>query len=247
MQAAATAQSRLLELQSIDTVVARLEHRRRSLPELAQIAERQAVRRRQGEDLIAANTVISDLELDLQKAEADLVPVRQRLERDQQRVGDGTVTDGKQLSALLDEIQHLRRRINALEDDELEVMERLEASTGLRDELAAARTAGEGELRALMAAREAQFTDIDAELATHRTQRAAIVGELPSELVMLYERIAAKSGGTGAAAILQRRCSGCQLPINAAELTRYRAAAPDQVLRCEECDRILVRTAESGL
>lgn len=247
MQAAATAQSRLLELQSIDTVIARLEHRRRSLPELAQIAERQAVRRRQGEDLIAANTVVSDLELDLQKAEADLVPVRQRRERDQQRVGDGTVTDGKQLNALLDEIQHLKRRIDALEDDELEVMERLEAATGLRDELAAARTAGEGELRALLAAREAHFAEIDAELATHRTQRAAIVGDLPSELVTLYERIAAKNGGTGAAAILQRRCSGCQLPINAAELNRYRAAAPDQVLRCEECDRILVRTAESGL
>lgn len=247
MQAAATAQSRLLELQSIDTKIARLEHRRRTLPELAQIAERQAVRRRQGDDLIAANTVVSDLELDLQKAEADLVPVRERLARDEQRVHGGTVTDGKQLNALLDEIAHLKHRINDLEDDELEVMERLEAATGVRDELAAARTAGEGELRALLGAREAHFAEIDAELATHRTQRAAVAGDLPSDLVALYERIAAKSGGTGAAALVQRRCSGCQLPINAAELTRYRAAAPEEVLRCEECDRILVRTAESGL
>ncbi|HMR21920.1 MAG TPA: nucleic acid-binding protein, partial [Micropruina sp.] len=81
MQAAATAQSRLLGLQSIDTAIAQLEHRRRSLPELARIAEKQQVRRRQGEQLIAANTVVSDLEGDVAKAEADLVPVRQRLER----------------------------------------------------------------------------------------------------------------------------------------------------------------------
>ncbi len=247
MQAAATAQSRLLELQSIDTTIARLEHRRRTLPELAQIAERQAVRRRQGDDLIAATTVVTDLELDLQKAESDLVPVRERLARDEQRVHGGTVTDGKQLNALLDEIAHLKHRINDLEDDEFEVMERLEAATGVRDQLTADRTAGEAELRDLVAARDSQFAELDAELSRHRAARDALADELPSELVGLYDRVRAKNGGTGAAALVQRRCSGCQLQVNAADLTRYRAAAPDEVLRCEECNRILVRTAESGL
>ncbi|MFT3862007.1 zinc ribbon domain-containing protein [Micropruina sp.] len=247
MQAAATAQIRLLELQSIDTAIAQLEHRKRSLPELAQIAQRQQLRRRQGEELIAANTAVGDLELEQAKAEADLVPVRDRLERDQRRVNDGTVTDPKQLNALLDEIQHLKRRINDLEDDELEVMERLEAATGVRDQLAADRVAGEGELRALFAARDSQFAELDAELARHRAERDGLTADLPSELVELYDRVRAKSGGTGAAALVQRRCSGCQLQANAADLTRYRSAAPDEVLRCEECNRILVRTAESGL
>ena len=247
MQAAATAQTRLLELQSVDTAVAQLEHRKRSLPELAQIAARQLVRRRQGEELIAANTTVSDLELEQEKAESDLVPVRERLARDQRRVNDGSVTDPKQLNALLDEIQHLKRRINDLEDDELEVMERLEAATGLRDELAAARTAGEGELRALLGTRDAQFAELDAQLSQQQGVRRAIAGELPSDLVTLYERIAAKNGGTGAAAPVHRRCSGCQLQVNASDLTRFRGAAPDEVLRCEECNRILVRTSESGL
>jgi predicted nucleic acid-binding Zn-ribbon protein len=31
------------------------------------------------------------------------------------------------------------------------------------------------------------------------------------------------------------------------EINRLRDAADDEVLRCEECRRILVRTAESGL
>ena len=44
-----------------------------------------------------------------------------------------------------------------------------------------------------------------------------------------------------------RRCTGCQLDINAADLRVYAAAADDEVLRCEECSRILVRTAQSGL
>ena len=246
MQAAATAQSRLLGLQSIDTAIAQLEHRRRSLPELARIAEKQQVRRRQGEQLIAANTVVSDLEGDVAKAEADLVPVRQRLERDQQRVNSGAVTDPKQLNALLDEIQHLRRRISDLEDVELELMERLEEATAGRDEIVAARGEGETELRALLAIRDEQFAELDAELAQRAAERAAAASEIPGELIELYDRIRAKSG-TGAAALVRRRCSGCQLEATAADLNRYRIAPPDEVLRCEECNRILVRTAESGL
>ncbi|MFT3971678.1 MAG: C4-type zinc ribbon domain-containing protein [Micropruina sp.] len=246
MQAAATAQSRLLALQSIDTAVAQLEHRRRSLPELVQIAEKQQMRRQQGERLIAANTAVSDLELDVAKAEADLVPVRERLERDQQRVNSGTVTDPKQLGALLDEIEHLKRRISDLEDVELDLMESLEDATGARDEVVAARAEGETELRALLAARDEQLAVLDAELAERGLERAGVAAEIPADLLGLYDRIRAKSG-SGAAALTRRRCSGCQLEATAADLTRYRAAPPDEVLRCEECDRILVRTADSGL
>ncbi len=246
MQAAATAQTRLLALQSIDTAIAQLEHRRRSLPELVQIGEKQQVRRQQGERLIAANTAVSDLELDVAKAEADLVPVRERLERDQHRVNSGAVTDPKQLSALLDEIEHLKRRISDLEDVELDLMESLEQATGTRDEVVAARSEGETELRALLAARDEQLAVIDAELAERGVERAGVAAELPADLLDLYDRIRAKSG-SGAAALTRRRCSGCQLEATAADLTRYRAAPPDEVLRCEECNRILVRTAESGL
>lgn len=67
------------------------------------------------------------------------------------------------------------------------------------------------------------------------------------ELVTLYEKIRAGSGGMGAAELRQRRCGGCQLDINPVELQRLRSAPEDEVLRCEECRRILVRTAESGL
>ena len=247
MQAAATAQSRLLELQSIDTAIAQVEHRKQSLPEHVQVASRQQLRRRQGEELIAASTIVSDLDLELAKAESDLVPVRERLERDQRRVNDGTVTDPKQLNALLDEIQHLKRRINDLEDAELEVMERMEEATADRDRLAAARTSGEGELRALLAARDEQVSALDSVLSEHAAERADLASGIPAELLALYDRLRAKSGGTGAAALIRRRCSGCQLEVTASDLNRYRAAPVDEVLRCEECNRILVRTAESGL
>ena len=61
------------------------------------------------------------------------------------------------------------------------------------------------------------------------------------------ERIRASSGGTGAAALHQRRCGGCRLELNPVDLSRIRSADEDEVVRCEECNRILVRTPESGL
>jgi predicted nucleic acid-binding Zn-ribbon protein len=59
--------------------------------------------------------------------------------------------------------------------------------------------------------------------------------------------VGASRGGVGAAELRQRRCTGCQLEINAAELREFAAAAEDEVLRCEECGRILIRTVNSGL
>jgi predicted nucleic acid-binding Zn-ribbon protein len=65
--------------------------------------------------------------------------------------------------------------------------------------------------------------------------------------VQLYEKVRAASSGVGAAALRRGQCEGCHLQLNTTDLNRIREADPDEVLRCEECRRILVRTADSGL
>ncbi len=241
MKADHAAQRRLLDLQAIDTAIARLEHRRTALPEHAAIAEGQRARARLNEAVIAAKTMVSDLELEVAKAEADLVPVRQRRVRDQQRLDAGTVSDSKALTALVEEIEHLGRRISDLEDAELELMEKLDAAQEQRDALVVQRGERENSLRALIASRDDQLQALDGELATQRQARVSMAEELPAELLALYDRLRARSGGVGAAALHGRRCSGCQLEATAMALAAYAAAAPDDVLRCEECERILVR------
>lgn len=241
MLAAPQAQRRLLDLQAVDTAIAQLEHRRKALPEHAKIAEGQKARAQLSESIVAAGTVAGDLELDLQKAEADLVPVRERLVRDQQRLDSGSVTDGKQLTALIDEIEHLKRRISDLEDIELEVMESHENATAEHDRLVAERGEVENSLRSLIAARNEQVAEIDADLAQQRSGRDKIAADLPEDLVALYQRIADRNGGVGVGVLQGRRCGGCQLEATASALASYQAAATDEVVRCEECDRILVR------
>ncbi|MGB7964320.1 MAG: hypothetical protein WCF12_15365 [Propionicimonas sp.] len=242
MKAPAAAQRGLLDLQAIDTTIAQLEHRRRSLPERALILEGHKQRAALGESLVAARTLVSDLEAELDKAEADLVPVKERRARDQRRLDDGGVSDPKQLNALIGEIEHLLRRIGDLEDIQLEVMERLEAATGMRDSLQQERTEGEHSLRALIASRDALVADIDAQLAEQHAKQKAAVATLPADLVALYRRIANRGGGRGAAPLDGRRCGGCQLVVTATAMAGFAAAPDDEVVRCEECECILVRT-----
>jgi predicted nucleic acid-binding Zn-ribbon protein len=56
-----------------------------------------------------------------------------------------------------------------------------------------------------------------------------------------------QKGGVGAAELRARQCGGCRLGLDASELSRIRGLPEDEVVRCEECQRILVRTEESGL
>lgn len=241
MLAAPQAQLGLLDLQAVDTAISQLEHRRKSLPEHGQIAEGQKIRAELGEAIVAARTIVSDLELELDKAESDLVPVKERRARDQRRLDDGAVTDPKQLSALMEEIDHLKRRISDLEDVQLEVMEKLEAATARHGALVEQRTEIENSLRAVIASRDELVATIDADLIQQRGAREKLAAGLPADLVALYSRIAARSGGVGVGRLQGRRCGGCQIEATPSALASYAAAPPDEVVRCEECERILVR------
>ena len=246
IRADVTAQLRLLDLQAVDSAIARLSEQRRTLPEqqaLDRLAAEAAV---VTEDLVGAQTRVSDLELDTERAEADLEPVRQRLARNEKRIADGTV-DAKSLGSMVEEVAHLRRRIGDLEDVELEVMEAMEQAQSERDAIQARVDDLAAKITEATAARDAAVAKLVNEAGYQRTERDRLVPEVPADLLALYTRIATSKGGVGAAELRQRRCTGCQLEVNANELREYATTPPDQVLRCEECGRILVRTAESGL
>ena len=247
MKADPDAQRRLLDLQALDTAMAQLQHQRHVLPEHPEIARLQAERAQLAEELVANRTRVSDLEAESAKAEADLVPVRDRRVRNRERVDGGSINDAKALTALLDEIEHLGRRISDLEDSQLEAMERLEAAQGALDDVARRKSELEDGLRQVVATRDEKLRALGQQLAERQAERDAVARVVPTDLLALYTRVAEKSGGTGAALLQHGRCGGCQLEANASDLNRYRTAAPDEVLRCEECNRILVRTSESGL
>ena len=247
MNAAPDDQLRLLDLQGLDTALDRLAHRRKTLPELEQIETTQARLSQLGDDIILLETEDGDLAREQSKVDADVDQVRTRMQRDQQRLDAGQVGSPRELENLQHEIESLKRRQSDLEDVELEVMEKREVVQTRTDEL---RTEKEQLVLALAEAeqrRDTTWAEIDAETDKTRTQRDELASSLPDDLVALYEKIRSTSAGVGAAALHRGRCEGCHLQLNTTDLNRIREAPADDVVRCEECRRILVRTADSGL
>ena len=245
MQADPSAQGALLQIADLDKQIAQLTHRRRNLPENAELATLQAKRATFGEKVVAAETRRGDLDFEVQRIEKDLNPARARIERNRATIDAGSIAP-KALAAMIDETEHLATRISDLEDAQLAVMEQVEAVEAEIAEARAARAEVETTMRGLLASREATAKDLDSQLAIAQERREMMAGRLPADLVELYDRIAARST-TGAAELRARRCGGCGLELDVTVLKALRASSPNEVVRCEECGRILVRTAESGL
>ena len=247
MKADPFVQLRLLDLQALDSTLDRLAHKRKTLPALAEIARRDdLVAGRQG-DVVLAQTLVSDLQRELDKAEADIEQVRTRKKRDEERLASGAITIPKQLEELQHEVDTLTKRQSDLEDAELEVMERMEEAQKTLDALLAERSEHDDARAAAVEERDREWAAIDAELGKVAEERAAVAPEIRADLLALYEKVRAAEGGIGAAPIERGRCGGCHLDLMNNEKTAFRDAPTDEVLRHEECRRILVRTPESGL
>ena len=246
MKADPTEQQRLLDLAAEDVALTQLAHRRHTLPEVAAAEAAVEAERELAAEVVRAETEVRDLDREQKRLEGDVDTVRQRAARDQQRLDSGSATP-KEMTNLQHELQSLARRQSDLEDQVLELMERRETA----DTALAAAQRGQEQARAdrerAEQLRDDALADIADATARHEKARAEIAGNVPSPLLSLYDRVRAQAGGTGAALLKARRCEGCRIELYGKELSAARNAAPDEVLRCENCGRVLVRTAESGL
>jgi uncharacterized protein len=235
----------LLEVQRHDLEIDRARHRRATLAEAARVTELEASARTLDDDITRAAVEVSDLEAEQRKADADVDLVRQRAVKDRELLE--TINDAKQLSNLQHELESLARRQSELEDVELEVMERLDAAQKSHADLLARRESLAGELDTARTALDNALADLadDERIATQA--RAAAAEGVPADLLALYDKLRADNGGIGAAALHRGRCEGCRIELTPVDLGRIREAPEAEVIRCEECRRILVRTPESGL
>ncbi|GAA2144836.1 C4-type zinc ribbon domain-containing protein [Kitasatospora kazusensis] len=246
MNAAPADQIRLLDLQAIDSRLDQLAHRRRSLPEHAEIDKANADHTALTSLVVAAQAQLSDTTRELAKAEGDVEQVVARAARNQQRMDSGAVGSPRDLENLQHEIGSLSKRQGDLEDVVLEIMERMESSQTRVTELTARLDHSTVVLQEAEARREAAFAEIDADAEKVKRDREAVAAVIPADLLKLYLRLREQQGGVGAARLYQRRCEGCRVEFAVSDLNAIKAEPKDEVVRCDNCGRILVRTAESG-
>ena len=229
---------RLLDLQTTDSSIDRLEHRRGQL----EAGEELAIARKQMED---AESRLGELRLALDsvatqssRLEHEIDSMGRKLEDEQKRMYDGSIANAKELEALQHEITNVKERRSRAEDELLDQMERredLDARASKADEEVVAARARVEEVGG-DASRE--LDDIARNLDELRTSRSELAGEIDEELLELYDDLRRQKKGIGVAAIVDGVCQACHEKLSAMELDRLKRA--DGIKRCEYCRRIVV-------
>jgi len=237
-------QALLLDLQSFDTKLAQLDHRAKSIPEIAILVELGKRAESARITLLAQTGGAEDVALELSRVESDVAVVEARIARDSERLqGSSSVKD---VAALEQELAALRKRLGDLEEIELSVMEKLEEQQGIADATAAELADVRASIAQVEATRDATLVDVTAERTTTAAGRRIIEAKIPADLLALYEKQRARYGA-GASLLRGGVSLASGVKLLEDELQQIRAAAPDDVLICPSSDAILVRTGESGL
>jgi uncharacterized protein len=231
----------LLTLQTHDSALDRLRHRRVALPERADLEARR-VAHAELERQRAVVTEERDVELREEKRLDDEVrSLEAKAKAEDSRMYSGTVSSPRELQAMQADIEQLRRQAAEREDEELEVMVRREALDVQVAEVEAAQAALLADMATLEAAIEAQEREIDAELAVEEAARAALMPNIPDATLRLYEQIRVNNRGVGAARLVGMNCQACHLGLPATEVDRIRHLPADELAQCEHCGAILIR------
>ena len=232
----------LLDLQAIDRARDRLHDRKEHLELRGELADVEA---RMGEVKAAIARVQNEadhLEREERVVEEEVRLIEEKISQEENKMYSGQVINPKELSALQDEIEMLKRRKAPLEEKGLEELES-------RDQLLTERGRLEEELRDLEQEAAAIRTriseaegEIDAELAVEDSKRGDVVPHIPAETLELYEEIRGSKRGVGVGALENGICTACREALSAVEVDKIkrRAREGEWLFRCEHCRRLLV-------
>lgn len=238
-----TMYDKLDKLGSLDDEIARLEHAAATLPAaqaLRRLAERTADLDRQRHEIEQNRRPLAD---QLATLEEEFAHVDDRRRVVEARLA-GATGAGKDLLAMDNEAHHLKDRLSQLEDDELALMEQLEpldaALSALSDAL--------GPIEVERSQEQSNLADqekaVTVELVERRQERADLVATIAPELIDRYDRAARGSRGSGAARLVDGRCTGCHLQLPSAEIDRLRHLPMEDIATCEQCGRLLLRSIQ---
>ncbi|KGA09814.1 MAG: hypothetical protein GM45_0210 [actinobacterium acAMD-5] len=240
MKVAREHQLRLIELQDFDTAVSQLNHKEKTLPEILRRDQLKAALPIAENALVSAKTVASDIQKLVKRADEDVEQVRQRISKDSALLDSGTLSP-KDLVNMQHELETLKRRQNVLEDEELEIMTKAEEAEGVAIAAQSEFEQAKAELESATAAADILIAEIKAERDQNFTHIEQLRKVIDLDLIKLYDKIKSDQGGIGAAKLVDKTCDGCRLELSSTDLSAIKASDVEEVIRCDNCRRILVR------
>lgn len=229
----------LLEVQRLDVEAAQLLHQRATLAQREQLSSTQLAL--QGKSAELEELKLSQIEVMTRQKryEDEAQIVATKIESDQVRLYSGEVSGIRDLQALQQEIDTLRKRQSDLEDEALSAMEVAESLAGKVAELSGEAAVVEQRIGALTSEIAAAEAKIDAQLKSIDAEKAALEAALDGKLIADYQRLRPTFGSATVVRFEHGKCVGCPSMMPAMEVDRMKRASSD-VLSCDECGRIVL-------
>ena len=231
----------LLVVQEHDTAADQLAHRRKALPEHAELDQLMGQLSEVEVEVAEIEGRRHELGRSQQKIEDEIATVSDKAAQHDKNLYSGSVTNPRELQAMQDEIGALKRRVRQLEDQELELMEQIEPLDADLAKLAARRSELDASAISIRSGIAEGEVTVDAELTVVRSERNTAAAGIDPELLARYEELRPKSGGIAIARMVGGHCGGCHLALSAMEVDRIRKLPPEEPATCEECGRLLAR------
>jgi predicted nucleic acid-binding Zn-ribbon protein len=239
MKAKVESQRLLLDLNSIDQGISKLDYQKKNHPQLMKITELTARVPSIEASIVENDSQITETKKEVSKAEIDVENISKRVQKDKERLSSSE-TSAKDLAQIQHEIGTLESKQKELEEVQIEFLEKVEdlehAKRGLQEILKQVKA----EIFELNTSIKADFEKANKEIASFATERQTVVGKIDKELINLYEKIRSEHGN-GAGLFNHGTCNSCQIQISPSEINNINSTDPEEIIRCENCRCVLVR------
>jgi len=224
--------NQLYQLQEVDL---ELESDEQALNQITrQLGESAAVIETQNK-LASECQHLEELAHQQQSVEWDIDDITGKLTTVEEELYSGKIRNPKELTNLQQEIDSLKVKRNKLEDQTLEIMERVELATksvaALDRELKRLEVEWQSQQKKL----STDMKKLKVVMSNLKHKRELLAIEIDQQAVDIYSELK-KLRGTAVAKVEQGICHGCRISLPVTELQRARSGG---LVRCSSCGRIL--------
>jgi predicted nucleic acid-binding Zn-ribbon protein len=226
----------LLDLSSTDYALLRLKKQLDSLPQREKLLELRTKRAKVEKKAQQVEAMRNDCERVILRLQDEDVSLRARAEEAQHKVD--TASNYKEVGNLSKEIEGFAKRIEKIEFETLKQLERADKIVQVEDQVHAALIKLNEQDEELIASFQADGGALQKEMYVTQKLREALAESLPADLLERYERARQAKGGTGAAHLEVKHCSGCRVEFTDGQLASLQADS--EISECPYCHRLLV-------
>ena len=229
---------KLLILQDRDMKFFRLEDELESLDPERESTKRESLNRQQV--LEQSKQYMIQLEVRRKDLDNDVEAKKEQIQKYSQQQLE--TRKNEEYTALGREIDHVKEAISTIEDEELELMEEIDAyKPKIEEAKAVVEEAKTHEAKALADFDERE-KNIEKELDELEEELNTLSDELDAKLVKHYERLRDTKSGAVVVGVDHGSCGGCHMKLQAQQLVDAKSGR--EMVTCPNCSRLLYYTRE---